>query len=137
MNKDLAGVSAVWRALFGVRQRRFSPFLTAYLSTYRLLVKEPAEDGFAADDASVSGDGHSSRCCTLGEFSHHCDCVSVIALQEKCDEKGLGAGSGHCSLRCRQFGWGPPSAQGSLSRKAREGQFALVELVCGGFICSS
>jgi hypothetical protein len=49
---------------------------------------------FAADDASVSGDGRSSRCCTLGEFSQHCDCLSVIALQEKCDEKGLGAGSG-------------------------------------------
>jgi hypothetical protein len=32
--------------------------------------------------------------------------VSVIALQKKCDEKGLGAGSGHRSVRCRQFGWG-------------------------------
>ncbi len=94
--------------------------------------KEPAEDGFAEDFESVSGDGHTSRCCTLEGFSQDCDGVSVIALQEKCDEKGLGAGSGQRSVRCRQFGWGPlrlsPSAslgasakQGRLSRKAREG----------------
>ena len=38
MNKDLAEVSATWRALFGVRGRRF---LTAVSSTYRLLLKEP------------------------------------------------------------------------------------------------
>jgi hypothetical protein len=38
MNKDLAEVSATWRALFGVRGRRF---LTAVSSTYRLLFKEP------------------------------------------------------------------------------------------------
>ena len=38
MNKDLAGVSAIWRALFGVRDRRF---LLLYLCTCRLVVKEP------------------------------------------------------------------------------------------------
>jgi len=46
-----------------------------------------AENGFAADDRSVSGDGSSFRCCTVGEFSHDCDSVSVIAVQEKCDER--------------------------------------------------
>ena len=71
-----------------------------------------AEDGFAADDASVSGDGHSFRCCTVGEFSHHCDCVSVIAVQEKCDEKGLGAGSGSPQLGVGSSGGGPFSDLG-------------------------
>ena len=37
MNKDLAAVSAVWRALHGVRSRRFY----CLSRTYRLLVKEP------------------------------------------------------------------------------------------------
>jgi hypothetical protein len=46
---------------------------------------------FAADFVSVSGDGRSSRCCTVGELLQDWDCVSVMAVQEKCDEKGLGA----------------------------------------------
>ena len=60
MNKDLAGVSAIWRALFGVRGCRFYCLLH--------VVKEAAENGFAADDESVSGDGHCFRCCTVGEL---------------------------------------------------------------------
>jgi len=52
------------------------------------VVKEAAENGFAADFGSVSGDGRSFRCCTVGEFLHDCDSVSVRAVQEKCDEKG-------------------------------------------------
>jgi hypothetical protein len=49
--------------------------------------------------------------------------MSVMTVQEKCDEKGFGAASGHRKVTCRQFGTGPPSAiaQGRLSRKAREG----------------
>jgi predicted negative regulator of RcsB-dependent stress response len=45
--------------------------------------------------------------------------VSVIALQEKCDEKGLGDGSGQRSVRCRQFGWGPlaHSARADIYRR--------------------
>jgi|HubBroStandDraft_6_1064221.scaffolds.fasta_scaffold6549510_1 hypothetical protein len=39
VNKDLAGVSAFWRALFGVRGRRFY----CLSSTYRLLVKGPTK----------------------------------------------------------------------------------------------
>jgi hypothetical protein len=42
---------------------------------------------FAADFGSVSGDGRSFRCCTVGEFLHNCDWVSVRAVQEKCDER--------------------------------------------------
>ena len=60
MNKDLAGVSAIWRALFGVRGRRFYCFLH--------VVKEAAENGFAADFGSVSEDGRNFRCCTVGEL---------------------------------------------------------------------
>ena len=80
MNKDLAGVSAVWRALLGCGVAAF----------YRLssTFQRAAEDGFAADDGSVSGDGRSFRCCTVGELLQDWDWVSVIAVQEKCDEKG-------------------------------------------------
>ena len=84
MNKDLAAVSAVWRALFGVRGRRFVLLIVYFSST----CQRAAEDGFAADDGSVSEDGCSFRCSTVGEFSHDCNSVSVIAVQEKCDEKG-------------------------------------------------
>src|SRR5258708_28583838 len=62
---------------------------------------------FAADDGSVSGDGHSFRCCTVGELLRDWDCVSVMGVREKCDEKGLGAASGHRNARCRQFGRAP------------------------------
>ena len=47
-----------------------------------------AEDGFAADDGSVSGDGRSFRCCTVGELLRDWDCVSVMRVQEMCYEKG-------------------------------------------------
>jgi hypothetical protein len=80
MNKDLAGVSAIWRTLFGVR-------VTAFTACFHV-VKEATENGFAADFGSVSGDGRSFRCCTVGESLHDCDSVSVRAVQEKCDEKG-------------------------------------------------
>jgi hypothetical protein len=80
MNKDLAGVSAIWRTLFGVR-------VTAFTACFHV-VKEAAENGFAADFGSVSGDGRNFRCCTVGELLRDCDLVSVRAVQEKCDEKG-------------------------------------------------
>ena len=79
MNKDLAVVTAIWRALFGVRDRRFTACLH--------VVKEPPKMVFAADDRSVSGDGRIFRCCTVGELLRDCDLVSVIGVQEKCDEK--------------------------------------------------
>ena len=79
MNKDLAVVTAIWRALFGVRDRRFTACLH--------VVKEPPKIDFAADDRSVSGDGRSFRCCTVGGLLRDCDLVSVLGVQEKCDEK--------------------------------------------------
>jgi hypothetical protein len=81
MNKDLAEVSAIWRALFGGAGL---PLLLHVLH----VVKEIAENGFAADDRSVSGDGRSFRCCTVGELLGDCDLVSVRAVREKCDEEG-------------------------------------------------
>jgi hypothetical protein len=68
MNKDLAEVSAVWRALFGVGVAAFTA-----LSVYLLpSCQRAAEDSFTADNGSVSGDGHSSRCCTVGELLQDC-----------------------------------------------------------------
>ena len=63
MNKDLAGVSAVWRTLFGVRDGRFCCLICVLCHPY---FQRAAEDGFAADmgpsletdavfDAALSG----------------------------------------------------------------------------------
>ncbi len=77
MNKDLEGFFAIWRALFGVRVGHFYCLFSC--------CQRAAENGFAADDRSVSGDGRSSRCSTLEEFSQDYDWVSVRTVQEKCD----------------------------------------------------
>ena len=87
MNNDLAGDSAVWRALFGAWDRRFWLLFVSFGSTFQ----RAAENGFAADVGSVSGDGRSFRCCTVGELLRDSDSVSVIAVREKCDKKGLRA----------------------------------------------
>ena len=65
----------------------FSGCGVAAFTAYCHVVKEAAENGFAADDGSVSGDGHRFRCCTVGELLRDSDWVSVIAVREKCDEK--------------------------------------------------
>jgi hypothetical protein len=62
-----------------------SAALFVHLSSPR---QRAAENGFAADDGSVSGDGRSSRCCTVGELLRDCDWVSAIAVTRVCDEKG-------------------------------------------------
>ena len=56
---------------------------------------------FAADFGSVSGDGHSFRYCTVGELLRDCDCVSVMAVLEKCDGKKC-AKRGEERLKYRQ-----------------------------------
>ncbi len=76
--------------LFGVHLPRcgiatFSA-LFVYLSSF---CQRTAERCFAADFGSVSGDGHCFRCCTVGELLRDWDCVSVMAVREKCDERGL------------------------------------------------
>jgi len=96
---------------FGVH---FSGFGLTAFAAYLHVVKEAAENGFAADFGSVSGDGHSFRCCTVGEFLHDCDLVSVRAVQEKCDEKGRGVGFGRAHAR---HGRGIPR----FSQSARKG----------------
>jgi hypothetical protein len=55
----------VWFLQFGVH---FSGCgLTAFTACLHV-VKEAAENGFAADFGSVSGDGRSFRCCIVGEI---------------------------------------------------------------------
>src|SRR5229473_5759938 len=83
MNKDLAGVSAVWRALHVVRIAPSAALFVYLLSR----CQRAAENGFAADDGSVSGDGHRFRCCTVGELLRDRDCVSAMAVTLVCDEK--------------------------------------------------
>jgi hypothetical protein len=70
---------------FGVHLARCG--LTAFTACLHV-VKEADENGFAADFGSVSGDGRSFRCCTVGELLRDWDLVSVRAVLEKCDEKG-------------------------------------------------
>jgi hypothetical protein len=88
-----------------------SAALFVYLSSF---CQRAAEDVLRWMTGSISGDGHRFRCCTVGELLRDSDWVSVIAVREKCDEKGLRAGQGHRSVRCRQLERAP-------SRKAREG----------------
>src|SRR6202790_810635 len=95
MNKDLAGVSAVWRALLGVQGGRFCCFICVLV----VLLSKSRRRWFAADFGSVSGDGRSFRCCTVGELLRDCDLVSVRAVQEKCDEKGRGVRFGRAHAR--------------------------------------
>ena len=54
-----------------------------------VLLSKSRRRWFAADFGSVSGDGRSSRCCTVAELLRDCDLVSVMAVREKCDERGL------------------------------------------------
>ena len=50
---------------FGVH---FSGCWLAAFTACLHVVKEAAENGFAADFGFVSGDGHCFRCCTVGEL---------------------------------------------------------------------
>jgi len=84
MNNDLARDAAVWRALFGVRRRRFCRFICVLV----VFLSKSRRRCFAADNGSVSGDGRNFRCCTVGELLRDWDCVSVMRVQEMCDEKG-------------------------------------------------
>ena len=123
MNKDLARFSAVWRALFRVRG---PPLLL--LIVYLLPTCQRAEDGFAADDGSVSGDGRSFRCCTVGELLRDCDSVSVIVVQEKCDEKRRVVRLGKSNARDGRGIpplWLPPRLRSGL-RQNRAGSFRKV-----------
>ena len=63
-----------------------SAALFVYLAS---LCQRAAENDFAADDGSVSGDGRSFRCCTVGELLRDCVCVYAMAVTLVCDEKGL------------------------------------------------
>ena len=102
-------------------------------SVYLSSCQRAAEDGFAADFGSVSGDGRSLRCSTVGEFSHDCDWVSVRAVQEKCDEirvwelplgtvmLGVGSSAGPPSAIPLGFARGFGKTGQAFSRSARRG----------------
>jgi len=107
MNKDLAGVSAVWRALFGVRSGRFGLLIGHFSSTYRLLVKEPPKMVLRRMMGPSLETGAVFDAVLSVNYCANCDSVSVRAVQEKCDEKGLGAASGHSNVRCLHFGRAP------------------------------
>src|SRR5713101_3902801 len=93
MNKDLARVSAVWRALFGVRGPPLL-LLIVYLS------KSPPKMVFGGVMAPSLETG-AVRCCTVGELLRDCDLVSVLGVQEKCDEKGQALT--RLAFPCRHF----------------------------------
>jgi hypothetical protein len=84
MNKDLAGISAIWRALHEVRGRRFGCLLV-YLSS---LCQRAAEDvlrrimGPSLETGTVFDALLSVNYCAI------LDWVSVIAVREECDERG-------------------------------------------------
>ena len=84
MNKDLAAVTAVWRALFGGAQS----LLLLLICVVVILISKSRQRCFVADYGSISGDGNRFRCCTVGELLRDWDCVSVMGVQEMCDEKG-------------------------------------------------
>src|SRR6266403_1336887 len=96
MNNDLAGDSAVWRALHGAHGGRFCCLICVLL----VLLSKSRRRCFAVDGGSVSGDGHRFRCCTVGELLRDSDWVSVIAVREKCDEKRSGCKSEYNALHC-------------------------------------
>jgi len=56
---------------------------------------------FAADDRSVSGDGAVFDAALSRELLRDCDLVSVLGVQEKCDEKGQALT--RLAFPCRHF----------------------------------
>src|SRR6266404_9182163 len=103
MNKDLAGVSAVWRALFEVRSGR----LYCLSSTFRLLVKEPPKMVLRRMMGPSLETGTVLDAVLSVNYCANYDSVSVRAVREICDEKGLGAASGRRNVRCPAVRQGP------------------------------
>src|SRR6266446_2239522 len=73
-------------------------------STYRLLVKEPPKMVLRRMMGPSLETGTVFDAVLSVNYCANCDSVSVRAVREKCDEKGLGAASAHRNVRCRQFG---------------------------------
>ena len=62
-----------------------------------------------------------------GNYCRIADCVSVRAVQEKCDEKGLGAASGHRNVKCRRFGRAPFGYPPRLRSGLRQNRAGFLE----------
>ena len=76
----------------------------------------------------VSGDGRSFRCCTVGELLQECDSVSVIAVQEKCDEnKVWELAQGTAVLGVGSSGGGPFGYPPRLRSGLRQNRAGLLE----------
>jgi hypothetical protein len=129
MNKDLAGISAVWRALFGVRRRPLvlpvCMLSKSHRSWFLRRMMCPSLETDAIFDTALSGNYCKRRAC-----------VSVMAVQEKCDEykknamkkdRGVRLGKGYA-----RHGRGIPP----FSQSARKGWgtriFKLRRLVAPG-----
>ena len=85
MNKDLAGVSAIWRTLFGGAG---SPLLLHVC----MLSKKPPKMVLRRILGPSLKTGAVFDAALSVNYCANCDFVSVRAVQEKCDEKGRGAG---------------------------------------------
>jgi hypothetical protein len=111
MNKDLAGVSAIWRALPEVRDRHFLLLIVYFASTFQRAPKMVLRRmlGPSLETGTVFDIALSGNYCAI------CDCVSVMAAREKCDDKGLKAAFGHRSLTESAV------VQGPFSKSARRG----------------
>jgi len=83
MNKDLAAVTAVWRALHWVRGRRFGCFICVLI----VLLSKNRRRCFAADYGPSLETGTVFDALLSVNYCAILDWVSVRAVQEKCDEK--------------------------------------------------
>ncbi len=86
---------------FGVH---FSGCGVAACTPYYLLFKEPPKMVLRRMMGPSLEAGTVFDAVLSVNYCANCDSVSVIAVQEKCDEKRLGAASGRRNVRCRQFG---------------------------------
>src|SRR5260221_7850634 len=98
MNKDLGVDSAIWHALFGVR---------VAANTACHVVKEPPKMVFRRILGPSLETGAILDAVLSVNYCANCDCVSVRAVQEKCDEKGRSGGSeepmGETAVESRPF----------------------------------
>src|ERR1700687_1112568 len=101
-----------------------SAALFVYFSSF---CQRAAEDVLRWMAGSVSGDEHRFRCCTVGELLRDWDCVSVIAVREQCDKKGLRADWAHRSVRCRQLGRAPFGYPPRLRSGLRQNRAGFLE----------
>src|SRR5258707_15826668 len=120
MNKDLGVDSAIWRVLFGVRG---APLILLV----RHVVKEPPKMVLRRMMGPSLETGAVFDAVLSVNYCANCDSVSVRAVREKCDEKGLGDASGPRNVRCRQFGRAPFGSPPRLRSGLRQSRAGFLE----------